>query len=40
MTLFEKIAELSIFGLKRAFLDLNGHNVTFQANPKMSLPSH
>ena len=40
----EKLAEMSIFGLKRAFLDLNwpktGQTGFFGQNPKMSLPLH
>ena len=44
MTCFEKLGKKSIFGLKRAFLDLNwpkkGKTGFFGQNPKMSLPSH
>ena len=40
----EKLAEMSIFGPKRAFLDLNwpktGQTGFFGQNPKMSLSSH
>ena len=44
MTSFWEIGQKSIFGLKRAFLDLNwpkkGETGFFGQNPKMSLPSH
>ena len=44
MTRFEKLGKKSIFGLKRAFLDLNwpkkGNTGFFGENLKTTLPSH